>query len=306
MSKREGTIPFDIPNVQEQCFTWYRVVGDIKKSPPLILIHGGPGAGSDYHLHLANPLAAASIPCIFYDQVGCSRSSLIRERAEDESFWGFDLFCAELDNLVDHFELRQVGFSIYGHSWGGMLASIYAGRKPQGLNKIIIANSCPSAALCAKERERLFRLLPVNDAVIQMDANGEYDNPAYQEACQRFSKKHFCILEPWPAVLTEASRGNSTRMWKANGKKGISLIRLSGFMHDYDAIKTAGDIEVPALLLSGRYDMNTESVMRPWFESLKRVKWAVLEKSSHMPALEEPERYAELLTDFLLWRESPV
>ncbi|CAL5873261.1 uncharacterized protein PFLUO_LOCUS7530 [Penicillium psychrofluorescens] len=302
MSNTEGTIPFSIPSVQEQCFTWYRTIGDINKIPPLILIHGGPGTGSDYHLHLAEPLEAAGIPCIFYDQVGCGRSSLIREKAEDESFWGFDLFCAELDNLVDHFELRKVGFSIYGHSWGGMLASIYAGQKPAGLHKLVIANSIPSAALSAKESERLFRLLPVDDAIIQMDADGDYDNPAYLEAGYRFMKKHFCILEPWPAVLAgiRASRESSTTMWKTNGKKGISLIRQPGFMHDYDAIKTAGSIEVPALLLTGRYDKNNEAIMSPWFKSIPRVKWAVLEKSSHMAALEEPARYAGLLTDFLL------
>ncbi|KAJ5120262.1 hypothetical protein N7448_010931 [Penicillium atrosanguineum] len=302
MSNREGTIPFDIPNVQQQCFTWYRAIGDINKTPPLILIHGGPGTGSDYHLHLAKPLEAAGISCIFYDQVGCGRSSLIRERAEDESFWGFDLFCAELDNLVDHFELRRVGFSIYGHSWGGMLASIYAGRKPRGLSKLVIANSIPSAALSAKESERLFRLLPVDDTIIQMDADGDYDNPVYREAGLRFMEKHFCILEPWPAALTGTgvSRENSTRMWKGNGKKGISLIRQLGFMHDYDAIKTAGDIEVPVLLLTGRYDKNNEVIMGPWFKSIPRVKWAVLEKSSHMPAFEEPARFAELLTTFLL------
>ena len=300
MPNKEGRIPFEILNVQEQCFTWYRVIGDITKTPPLILIHGGPGAGSDYHLHLAEPLEAAGIPCIFYDQVGCSRSSLIREKAEDESFWGFDLFCAELDNLVDHFELRKVGFSIYGHSWGGMLASTYAGKRPHGLRKLIIANSCSNAALSAKETERLFRLLPVSNAVMQMDADGDYDNPAYQEACDRFSKKHFCRLDTWPAVLTEASWDSSTSMWEMNGKKDISIIRKSGFMHDYDATKTAGDIEVPALLLSGRYDSNNDAVMGLWFESIPQVKWAVLEKSSHMPALEEPRRYAELLTNFLL------
>lgn len=55
-----------------------------------------------------------------------------------------------------------------------------------------------------------------------------------------------------------------------------------------------------ALLLTGRYDINNAVVMGPWFEAIPRVKWAVLEKSSHMPALEEPERYAKLLTNFLL------
>lgn len=48
--------------------------------------------------------------------------------------------------------------------------------------------------------------------------------------------------------------------------------------------------------------MNNDSIVGPWFESIPRVKWAVLEKSSHMPALEEPERHAELLTN--CYRES--
>jgi L-proline amide hydrolase len=53
-------------------------------------------------------------------------------------------------------------------------------------------------------------------------------------------------------------------------------------------------------LLAGRYDMNNHSIMGPWLESIPRAEWAVLEKSSHMPALEEPDRYAEPLTNFLL------
>lgn len=54
---------------------------------------------------------------------------------------------------MDDFELRKVGFCIYGHSWDRMLASIYSGRKSRGLHKLVIANSCLSSALSPPKRE---------------------------------------------------------------------------------------------------------------------------------------------------------
>ncbi|KIW45767.1 uncharacterized protein PV06_04123 [Exophiala oligosperma] len=298
MQSSEGEISFAIPGVKEQCFTWYKTVGDIKRATPLIFLHGGPGAGHEDHFHLAETLESGNIPTIWYDQIGCGNSSRIMEKAEDEKFWGLDLFCAELDNLVDSLGLRD-GFYLLGHSWGGMLASTYAGRQPRGLKKLVIACSMANSTIVNKELERLFRALPVSDEVMQMDADEDYDNPVYQEARDRFVKKHFCTLDPLPPVLTSAKWEDSTKMWPSNGRKGFSMIRKPGFMGRYDATETAGNINVPVLLLSGRHDTNNDVIMRPWFELVPRVKWAVLEKSAHFPALEEPERYAELLKSFL-------
>ncbi len=87
--------------------------------------------------------------------------------------------------------------------------------------------------------------------------------------------------------------------WGTPGK-GASRIRITGPLKDYDATVMAREITVPTLLLSGRYDFITDGMMRPWFDLIAKVKWAVLEKSSHMSSLEEPERYLELLNGFLL------
>jgi L-proline amide hydrolase len=164
---------------------------------------------------------------------------------------------------------------------------------------VVIANSMANADIVHKELERLFRALPVSEEVMQMDADEDYDNSVYREACDRFARKHFCRLDPWPAILTSGKWENSTKMWPSRGKKGFSMIRKSGLTAKYDATETAGNINVPTLLLSGRYDSNNDVVMGPWFELIPRVKWAVLEKSAHFPALEEPERYAQLLKSFL-------
>lgn len=76
---------------------------------------------------------------------------------------------------------------------------------------------------------------------------------------------------------------------------------MVGTLKTYDAAKEAGNISVPTLLLSGRHDYMTEAMMKPWYEAINEVEWEILENSSHMPHLEEPERYLELLKKFLLF-----
>ena len=113
----EGRITFDAPGTAKQCKTWYKTIGNLK-SPPLVAIHGGPGARHEYITSLNDLHETYEIPIIYYDQVGCGRSTRFTE-SQDGSFWTLDLFLEELENLIEHFSLHQVGFYILGHSWGG-------------------------------------------------------------------------------------------------------------------------------------------------------------------------------------------
>ena len=51
----EGEIDFQIPTAGKHCKTWYRLMGDLHAGKrPLIALHGGPGATSDYLFVFAN------------------------------------------------------------------------------------------------------------------------------------------------------------------------------------------------------------------------------------------------------------
>ncbi len=120
----EGYIPFDIPNAGKPCETWYKVVGDLRNgSVPLITLHGGPGGAHEYMLPFADLHQKYGKTVIFYDQVGCGKSTRLREKAGDEAFWTVELFIEELDNLVDYLGLRTRGYDVLGQSWGGMLGT---------------------------------------------------------------------------------------------------------------------------------------------------------------------------------------
>lgn len=94
---------------------------------PLILLHGGPGIPSPYLSPHEKLYSRHNIPLIFYDQIGCGRSSHPHMEGDgigDPSvFYTVEFFMDELENVLSHFGLLKEGrqFDLLGHSWGGML-----------------------------------------------------------------------------------------------------------------------------------------------------------------------------------------
>lgn len=184
-------------------------MGDLEKSssPPLIALHGGPGAGHEYLASLTDLVGLRGIPVIFYDQVGCGRSTHYREKKGDDSFWTFDLFIAELDNLIDSLKIRQRGFHLLGQSWGGMLGGMYAARRPEGLLKLIISGGPASFPLFVECGKRLREQLPqeVREVLDRGDRDEDFDSPEYEKASAVFYSKHVCRI-PMPEEVQQAFR----------------------------------------------------------------------------------------------------
>lgn len=153
----EDEFSWDVPNAGKPCKTWYKILGDLESTegPVLIALHGGPGAGHKYLVPLADLYKPYGIPTVLYDQIGCGRSTHLRDKMSDVEFWSFDLFIKELDTLIDHLNLRDRGFFLLGQSWGGVLAASYAmhqpqGKTPAGLRKLVIASGPSSIPLYGK------------------------------------------------------------------------------------------------------------------------------------------------------------
>lgn len=150
----EGEVAFEVPNAGKPCKTWYKILGSLEDTtaPVLIGLHGGPGSGHEYLVPLADLYKPYKIPTVLYDQIGCGRSTHLRDKMGDTEFWSFDLFIRELDNLIDHLGLRERGFFLLGQSWGGILGASYAmnggqGASPRGLKKLVICSGPSSIPL---------------------------------------------------------------------------------------------------------------------------------------------------------------
>jgi L-proline amide hydrolase len=146
------------------------------------------------------------IPIIFYDQVGCGRSTHHRERLRDATFWTFDLFIGELENLIDHLKIRDRGFYVLGQSWGGILAGTYASLRPVGLKKVVICGGPASLPLFIEGGKRLRAQLPqdIREILEKGDLDGDLQNPEYQRASEFFYKRHVCRIDPLPEPVKQA------------------------------------------------------------------------------------------------------
>ena len=278
--------------------TWYRVTGDLGSGrTPLVVAHGGPGCTHDYVLSIA-ALAETGRPVIHYDQLGAGNSTHLRGRGAD--FWTIDLFLDELDNLLRSLGVQE-SYHLLGQSWGGMLGAEHAIRQPAGLRALVISNSPASMALWVGEAKRLREDLPtrVRDALNRHEADGTIEDPEYLAATQVYYDRHVCRVVPNPpevARTNECLVEDPTVYHAMNGPNEFFVI---GTLRDWSVVDRVHAIVAPTLLCSGRFDEATPATVQPFFDAIPDVRWEVFEHSSHMPFVEEPDRYREVVGRFL-------
>ena len=113
---------------------WYEVYG-AEHSGTLLYLHGGPGASCLDFVDQARALGEKR-RVILFDQLGVMRSDAI---AEDESY-GMEYQIEMVEEMRKLLGIEK--WSILGHSYGGMLAVLYASTYPNTIQKVIL--DCPS------------------------------------------------------------------------------------------------------------------------------------------------------------------
>ncbi len=297
---REGNAPFRLNG--DIAETWYRIDGDLRPGDPdapapLVTLHGGPGATHDYLLALVD-LAQDGRAVVFYDQIGNGRSSHYPERGAD--FWTVDLFVRELHNLVDELGIAD-RHHVLGSSWGGFLGQEYALTHPPGLKSLVLTDTAASFPDFVAEANRLRAELPpeVEATLKRHEEAGTTDDPEYEEACMVFYRRHVCRLDPWPQELIDAFAWIEKDPTVYHTMNGPSEFHVIGSIKDWQSKNRLGDIDVPTLLTSGRYDEATPALQETLRDGIPNSEWVLFEESSHTPFVEERDRYRQVLGDWL-------
>ena len=293
---REGSVDF------RGWKTWFRVTGDLEASlaggkAPLVVLHGGPGVPHDYTLRIAR-IAEQGRAVVHYDQLGCGRSTHLPERGAD--FWDVQLFVDELDNLLVGLGISGA-YDVLGQSWGGMLAAEHAVRRPAGLRSLVIANSPASMELWLSEANRLRAELPedVQATLLHHEQAGSTDSAEYLEAEKVFYDRHVCRVVPNPPEVVASFSALAEDPTVYHTMNGPSEFHVIGTMKDWTVIDRLDQVEVPTLLINGRYDEATPACVQPFADRIPDVRWEVFENSSHLPQVEEEERYLQVVAAFL-------
>ena len=284
LKREEGTVEVDGNRV------WYRRLGE--GGIPLLVLHGGPGAGHDYLGSLEGLAGGREV--IFYDQLGCGRS----DRPDDASLWKIDRFVAEVDAVREALGLDEI--HLLGQSWGGWLAIEYMLTRPSGVVGLVLASTSASIRQFVAEAEDLKAALPpeVYETMRRHEAAGELHHPDYERAVMEFYRRHLCRLDPWPEALqrsVENLDGNPVYE-TMNGPNEFLVI---GNLKNWDREGRLGEIGVPTLVTVGRYDEITPACAETIHDGIAGSELAVFEESSHTAHLEEEEEYLRTVGDFL-------
>jgi L-proline amide hydrolase len=277
--------------------TWYRVAGDLRAGVPLVVLHGGPGCAHHYVLSIAD-LAGPQRAVVHYDQLGCGGSTRLPD--EDPSFWTVELFLAELDNLLGHLGIAGE-YDLLGQSWGGMLAAEHAVRRPAGLRRLVIANSPASMRDWREAAEKLRAELPsdVRETLERYEAVGDYDNPEYKAASDVFYARHVCRIVPNPPEVERTNQLISEDPTVYRAMNGPNEFFVIGSLEDWSIVDRLPAIDVPTLVVNGRYDEATDECVRPYVDRIPGARHVRFESSSHMPHVEERELYMDTVDAFL-------
>jgi proline iminopeptidase len=74
---------------------------------------------------------------------------------------------------------------------------------------------------------------------------------------------------------------------------------VTGALRGWDVRDRLAEIEVPTLVIRGRYDMSTDPISATLVNGIKGATEVVLENSSHTPVLEETDQYLEAISEFM-------
>jgi proline iminopeptidase len=253
--------------------------------PPLLVLHGGPCISSTYLVTMTNVITDRAI--IFYDQIGCGRSTKLNQRDP----FSIEESVNDLQALIQHLKLRT--FHLYGHSFGGILAFEYCKRMATAtanttstIRSVILSSTPTSIQLVLQESQRLLQEL--KDELVDDD-----DVDDKHRLQQTFQQTHQCRVVPLPLTLTDAYAAG-TSVWRGMEAFPDYVAQLSpGNTTEKSTIMT------PALILQGQHDFVTQRCVDGWRELLLNSQQVTLAGCSHYGLLENEDMYGAVIGGFI-------
>jgi proline-specific peptidase len=268
--------------------TWFRRVGD--RGIPLLALHGGPGSTHHYFAPLERLAPERTV--VLYDQIGCGGSD--RPTGLE---WSIEVFREELAAVREQLGLHRI--HLLGTSWGGMLALDHVLSGAEGIVSLTLSSTLASIDEWVVEQKRLVADLPleVREVLDRHEQAGTYGGLEYEQAMEAYFDRHF-YRGPKPCAEIERWREErAPDVYLA--MQGPNEWTVTGALRGWDVRDRLAEIQLPTLVVRGRYDMCTPSVARTLVQGIAGAQEVVLDESSHTPVLEETDRYLEVVGRFM-------
>jgi proline iminopeptidase len=203
------------------------------------------------------------------------------------------------DVLADDLEAVRVALgaekvAVLGHSILGVLAIEYGRRRPESVSHVIAVGTPPRGDM----------------AWLQAKATAFFEADASEDR-KRVLRENMAALPPGaplaqmliattPMRFYDARFDAAPLFAEAEVKPALSAHLLGPLTREWEVTSAAGSLEMPMLLVHGRYDYTVPQML--WdgvIEKLPTASMQIFERSGHHPFVEEPERFANVVADWM-------
>ena len=272
----------------EQVDIAYQTLGSRGTALPIVAVNGGPGLTHAYMVQ--NDLwdrVARNRMVVFYDQRGTGSSK--PSQASAALSQTMDAQVADLEAVRKAQGLDK--FALLGDSYGGLVVMAYAAAYPQHVAKLILSDS-PGPSW-----KSIVHLLPETFPDIHEEDEKEMKKlgPDTEAAARASLRNHFRMIFYSP----EKRDAYMSRMGDLGFEPAVAEA-VSKATRNLDLASKLGGFNFPTLVINGRYDMNV-APLTAWRlkQAIPGAKVVFFEHSGHLPSYEEPEKYLQVLEDFL-------
>lgn len=272
----------------EQVDIAYQTLGSRGTALPIIAVNGGPGLTHAYMVQ--NDLwdrVARNRMVVFYDQRGTGSSK--PPQASAALSQTMDAQVADLEAVRKALGLDK--FALLGDSYGGLVVMAYAAAYPQHVARLILSDS-PGPSW-----KSIVHLLPETFPDIHEEDEKEMQKlgPDTDAAARAGLRNHFRMIFYSP----EKREAYMNRMGDLGFEPAVAEA-VSKATENLDLTSKLGGFNFSTLIINGRYDMNV-APLTAWRlkQAIPGAKVVFFEHSGHLPSYEEPEKYLQVLENFL-------
>jgi pimeloyl-ACP methyl ester carboxylesterase len=271
-----------------------------REGTPLVFVHG---FGNDAHIwDDAVPAVAGYYRTVAVDLRGHGDSDRDPERRYD-----YDFHVADLEAVLDELGIER--FVLVGHSLGGRIGTLFAGRHPDRMAGLVIVDSAPELDVRGTVRIR-----------VDLQKTGASSDPSFEsEAAYRDVLAH-----NYPAVSREilARMAHHGLRKRADGRfepkldpawfKGRSdaavdpeAMRLREERLTRDMWDALAKVPCPTLVVRGAASdvLSADVADRMVEDVLRHGQLAVIPRAGHSVMVDNPEAFRAALTGFVLGEE---
>jgi pimeloyl-ACP methyl ester carboxylesterase len=283
-------------------------------APVLLFLEGGPGGTAVGSMRVAGEPLERTFLVATWDQRGTGRSARALERAESITL---DQSVRDTIEVTDYLRARFDERRIYlvGSSWGSTLGVLAAQRRPDLYAAFVGSGQMVDQA----ETDRRMYVESVSYA-------GRAGATAFAEQLAAIGPPPYSNMLDYPVAISsdpewhEFEHGTD---WSPRSSYPQNLVvpelslteqvrAASGLVDTFatlypqlqgiDFRRTVPALEVPVYLALGAHEATgRSSLVREWFPALRAPtkELTVFERSGHVPHLDEPGRFADLMAHVL-------